>query len=117
MPDAVIVPLAIEYTFWNERKPEALVRFGAPIEVDEARGRGVAEWTARLEQRLAETMDALPPDAMSRDPALFRPLVQRPAGVGGIYDLWRARLARLGGGRRFDPLAHDHGARADGAGE
>ena len=30
-PDAVVLPLAMEYTFWNEAKPEALARFGPPI--------------------------------------------------------------------------------------
>ena len=107
VPNAVIVPLAIEYTFWNERKPEALVRFGVPVEADEARDRSVADWTARLEQRLTETMDALSRDAMSRDPALFRRLLKGRAGVGGIYDLWRriAALARL----RRPRLAHEPG--------
>lgn len=107
VPGAVIVPLAIEYAFWNERKPEALVRFGVPVEADEARGRSVADWTTRLEQRLTETMDALSLDAISRDPALFRRLLRGRAGVGGIYDLWRRLVAwvRL----RRPRLAHEPG--------
>ena len=107
VPHAVVVPLAIEYTFWNERKPEALVRFGVPVEVDEARDRSVADWIAKLEQGLTETMDALSQDSMSRDPALFRRLLRGRAGVGGIYDFWRrgAALARL----RRPRLAHEPG--------
>ena len=42
---AIIVPLAMEYPFWNDRCPEALVRFGSPIEVQSGRDRSVAEWT------------------------------------------------------------------------
>ncbi|HJS87544.1 MAG TPA: lysophospholipid acyltransferase family protein [Acetobacteraceae bacterium] len=34
--NAVILPLAIELPFWNERKPEALVRFGPPVNMQEA---------------------------------------------------------------------------------
>ncbi len=34
LPDAVLVPLALEYSFWNESKPEALLRFGAPLSAD-----------------------------------------------------------------------------------
>ncbi|MDQ2801746.1 MAG: lysophospholipid acyltransferase family protein, partial [Pseudomonadota bacterium] len=30
VPGAVLLPLAIEYSFWNESRPEALVRFGPP---------------------------------------------------------------------------------------
>ncbi|MBV8614842.1 MAG: lysophospholipid acyltransferase family protein, partial [Acetobacteraceae bacterium] len=30
--DATVLPLAIELPFWNERQPEALVRFGPPVQ-------------------------------------------------------------------------------------
>jgi len=99
VPGAVILPLAIEYTFWNESKPETLVRFGPPIE---SGGGTVAEWTARLEAELTRTMDALSAESMQRDPALFRRLLRGRAGVGGIYDLWRRGRAVVMG-QRFDP--------------
>jgi 1-acyl-sn-glycerol-3-phosphate acyltransferase len=100
IPDAVILPLAVEYSFWNESRPEALARFGAPIESGRARSTG--EWTAHLEAQLAETMDALAAESMARDPALFQALVRGGAGVGGIYDVWR-RVRAWAAGRRFDP--------------
>ena len=96
VPDAVIVPLAIEYTFWNERQPEALLRFGTPIQAKEGRSRDIAAWNAVLEQRLTETMDALASSAISRDPSLFQRLLSGREGVGGIYDL----------GRRLTAMAH-----------
>jgi len=99
VPGAVILPLAVEYTFWNESKPEALVRFGPPIQ---SAGGTVAEWTARLEAELTRTMDALGAESVQRDPALFQPLLRGQAGVGGIYDLWRRGRA-LVTGQRFDP--------------
>lgn len=105
VPNAVIVPLAIEYTFWNEQKPEALVRFGRPVTVGDARGHSVAMWNELLEQRLTETMAALAEDAISRNPGRFREVVRGRAGVGGIYDIWR-RLAALARLRRAQ-LAHE----------
>ena len=105
VPDAIILPLAVEYSFWNESKPEALVRFGPPIETgfgETGRGRTVAEWTKHLETELTRTLDALSADSMRRDPALFRPLLRGSAGVGGVYDLYR-RSRALAAGRRFDP--------------
>ncbi len=100
VPGAIILPLAVEYSFWNESKPEALARFGTPIET--GRGRSVTEWTAHLEAELARTMDALQAESMQRNPALFDKLLGGRAGVGGIYDTWR-RLRAWAGGRRFDP--------------
>jgi hypothetical protein len=91
--------------FWNESRPEALARFGTPIET--GRDRDVAAWTRHLEDELTRTMDALARESATRDPALFRPLVRGGAGVGGIYDLWR-RLRAWSRGRRFDA---SHGGR------
>ena len=78
VPGAVILPLALEYTFWDESRPEALVRFGEPLLSD--RQGSVAEWTTRLEASLADTMDALATESATRNPALFQPLVR--GGVG-----------------------------------
>jgi 1-acyl-sn-glycerol-3-phosphate acyltransferase len=99
IPDAVIVPLALEYPFWDERTPEALCRFGTPM----ASGAGtVEEWNGRLEAALTDTMDRLAADGMTRDPARFEPLLSGEAGVGGVYDLWR-RAKALVRGERFQP--------------
>jgi len=99
-PGVVILPLAIEYTFWNESRPEALAHFGEPIPT--GRTRTTAEWTAYLEAALTRTMDALTAESAQRNPALFRAIVRGGAGVGGIYDLWR-RVRALAAGQRFDP--------------
>jgi 1-acyl-sn-glycerol-3-phosphate acyltransferase len=98
--DVVLVPLAMEYAFWNESKPEALARFGPPIASGAARS--VGAWNALLESELQRCMDALAADSMCRDPALFRTLGIGRVGVGGPYDVWRAARARLRG-ERFDP--------------
>jgi 1-acyl-sn-glycerol-3-phosphate acyltransferase len=96
-----VLPVAVEYPFWNESKPEALVRYGEPIRVSDHSldGKG---WTALLEAKLTETMDALALDARSRDATRFVPLVQGKVGIGGVYDLWRRFKATISG-RKFDP--------------
>ena len=104
-PDAVLLPLAAEYPFWNESRPEALLRFGAPVEAAALRGRPAREGTRVLEGALELTMDELARDAVARDAAPFRTLLEGGAGVGGVYDLWR-RTRALVSGRSFDP-AHD----------
>jgi 1-acyl-sn-glycerol-3-phosphate acyltransferase len=102
----VILPLALEYPFWDQRTAEALARFGEPIDVAAYPGRSARDWTNELAVVLERTQDALAAEAGRRDPALFEILVRGRAGVGGMYDGWR-RLAAWLRGRRFRA---DHGA-------
>jgi hypothetical protein len=101
-PDALFVPLALEYAFWDERGAEAFAAFGAGITGAELAALGRPQRLARLEADLAATLDRLSADVISREPARFRALVAGRKGVGGVYDLWRRLAARLTG-RRFDP--------------
>lgn len=102
---AVFLPMALEYPFWDQSTPEALVHFGEPIV--EAGELDVPGWNSLLEARLTQAMDELAEAAVARDPARFVPLIGGTAGVGGIYDLWR-RVKAISRGRRFDPA---HGTR------
>jgi len=97
-----VVPLAVEYPFWNERAPEALARFGTPFELADEPDRSTDEWNLSLAARLTETMDALAEESVSRDPGRFRTLVLGRAGVGGLYDRWR-KVKAWSRGRAFDP--------------
>lgn len=97
--DAVIVPLAIEYPFWQERFPEALAHFGPPIEVSRGRDHTVEAWMAKIEASLTRALDDLAAAAVSKDEARFEALVGGRVGVGGVYDWWRRLKARLTGGR------------------
>ena len=100
VPEAVILPLALEYPFWNERRPEALVHFGSPIDAGAANS--VGERTAVLEAALTRTIDELAAMSVTRNPALFVQLLRGTTGIGGVYDMWRHGAALLAG-RRFDP--------------
>lgn len=106
LDNAVILPVALEYAFWNEKTPEALVRVGTPISVSDFPGLKAKEWTERIEAALTETLDGLNRETMTRDPALFTPLMTGKVGVGGIYDAGR-RVAATVRGRRFDPSHGD----------
>jgi 1-acyl-sn-glycerol-3-phosphate acyltransferase len=104
LPTGTIIPMAIEYPFWNDRCPEALVRFGAPNTVSPGTQRSPAAWTARIEHALQETQDRLGEESRRRDPAAFTTILGGSSGVGGIYDLWRRVRARL----RHEPFEAEH---------
>jgi len=79
-----VIPVAIEYTFWHERFPEVLVRFGKPGD------------------RLEATQDALAAEAIQQRAELFDTLLPGRVGIGGVYDLWR----RI----RHNDFTPEHGA-------
>jgi 1-acyl-sn-glycerol-3-phosphate acyltransferase len=94
------VPVAIEYTFWEERLPEILVRVGEPYRAThEDRSVKSAWWTGFFADRMRETQEELAKQAQRRDPAEFRCLLRGRAGVGGVYDRWRQFKAGLRGER------------------
>lgn len=97
------LPLALEYTYWEERLPEVLIRFGTPLEARFATSEpeSTEHWRERLEQALEGAMDGLAAEARRRDPQRFVPLLAGATGTGGVYDTWRRWKALLQG-RRFD---------------
>jgi 1-acyl-sn-glycerol-3-phosphate acyltransferase len=80
MTCGVVVPLAIELAFWDERLPEALAYFGEPLAVE--RNVSSSEWTARLERALQAAQDALAAQVARRDPAAFRVLLAKTRAAG-----------------------------------
>ena len=105
----LVVPLALEYPFWSERLPEALVAFGPAIRIGDHPDRDAATWNQELALQLETTQDRLAAAAIARDPARFRLLERGRVGVGGIYDAIR-RLDAWRRGERFD-AAHGAGPR------
>ena len=101
-PDALFLPLAIEYGFWTERGAEALVAFGPPIPGTALAALERKARLGKLETALSQTMDRLAVDARTRDPDRFRTILAGRRGVGGVYDVWRRVNAALSG-RRFEP--------------
>jgi 1-acyl-sn-glycerol-3-phosphate acyltransferase len=106
-PEAGFVPLALDYPFWTERKPEMLAAFGPPIPGAELAALGREDRAARLAAALEAVMDGLAEDAIARDPARFETLLQGREGMGGVYQVW-SRLRAALRGERYDPR-HDPG--------
>ncbi len=73
VPDISLVPMAIEYTFWQERTPEALIEFGPLMETVGPR-RTKDQWQSELEDQLA------------RDPSVACGQINRPR-VRPVRDL------------------------------
>ncbi len=94
-----VLPLAIEYVFWDERLPETLLHFGHPVHIE---GRSTEEADALLRQALLETMQTLKEKAMARDPAAFTVLHGGKVGTGGFYELGQRIFARVRG-RTYQP--------------
>jgi 1-acyl-sn-glycerol-3-phosphate acyltransferase len=103
----MVVPMAVEYPFWSERFPEAIVAFGEPMRIGDHPGRDTRAWTTELEKALEAAQDRLASAAIARDPGAFSALALGRAGVGGIYDLVR-RLGAFARGESFD-AAHGRG--------
>jgi len=109
-PSALFLPLALDYVFWTEPVPEMLAAFGPPMPGEALLALGRKARAAHLVAALTETMDRLAGEAMRRDPARFRVIVQGREGMGGLYQGWRRLRAALRG-ERFDPR-HDPGGDA-----
>lgn len=102
--DAVVLPLAIEYPFWDQRTPELLLAFGPAVRLDDP--------SVTLEQRhdaittaLRDTMNHLASAATARDPQQFTDLTAGTVGVGGLYDAARRLRAAVTG----KPFRAEHG--------
>ncbi len=105
--DINFVPLALDYTFWNERRPELLLRFGAALSSAALLAQSVKNRNAWLGAHLEAVQDALAIEAIRRDPAAFDTIIEGRVGIGGVYDLWRRSRAALTGGR-FSAAHGDH---------
>jgi 1-acyl-sn-glycerol-3-phosphate acyltransferase len=92
-----LVPLAIEYTFWDERLPEILVSCGQPVEVTDGKQYSVAEWNDQLTDALAATQDELAALAKLRDPGRFETILSGRDGISGVYEAWKRLIALLTG--------------------
>jgi 1-acyl-sn-glycerol-3-phosphate acyltransferase len=97
--DAAFVPLAIEYAFWTEPRPEVLVGFGDAMVPHTQPTRSSAEWTRVFTQALESTQDALAERSSRRDPADWRLLNRGRSGISLVYDAWRWVRARMRGER------------------
>jgi 1-acyl-sn-glycerol-3-phosphate acyltransferase len=99
-PGVRFVPVAIEYTFWDQKQPELLVHFGQPLLP--SAGQTHAQLTQAMQDSLTQAQDTLAQLAINRNPADFQTLICGRAGQSPAYDLWRKFTALLRG-QRFKP--------------
>jgi 1-acyl-sn-glycerol-3-phosphate acyltransferase len=88
-----VLPLAIEYVFWDERLPETLLHFGEPVII---RG-DEADSEERLKAALIDAMETLKTMAMARDPRAFELLHAGRVGAGGFQEFFGRIFAWLRG--------------------
>jgi 1-acyl-sn-glycerol-3-phosphate acyltransferase len=105
-PAVPFYPLAIEYTFWDERLPEALLHIGPAVSI--GADTTSEEASRQLEAALASAMQELRARAIARDPSAFEVMIAGGRGTGGFYALGR-RLRGLFTGKR---IALDHTERS-----
>jgi hypothetical protein len=101
----LIVPLVLEYPFWNERCPEVLIAFGPAVRLGEPATRTADEWNEMLARGLEAAQDRLAAAARTRDAAAFTTLLSGRVGVGPAYDTIRRVKAWL----RGKPFDASHG--------
>jgi 1-acyl-sn-glycerol-3-phosphate acyltransferase len=88
-----VVPLAIEYPFWDERLPECLLHFGQPVRVQSGHDPEILQ--PRLVHSLEVAMNNLSAIAMQRDARSFDTLSHGKLGTGGFYGGWQRLKAFL----------------------
>ncbi|WP_372723710.1 lysophospholipid acyltransferase family protein [Novipirellula sp.] len=95
-----VLPIAIEYVFWEERLPECLFRIGEPVKVDEHPHASKSDWQTLLTDRMRDNQTVLSERVIARDSEAFENLLAGAGGAGIVYDSMR-RLKALATGRRF----------------
>jgi 1-acyl-sn-glycerol-3-phosphate acyltransferase len=96
----VMLPLALEYSFWRERTPEAFACFGEPIEVTDGESKSALDWTRTFALAVESAQNLLAERVKSGQESQFQELLSGTAGVGGVYDIWRAAKS-YARGKRF----------------
>jgi 1-acyl-sn-glycerol-3-phosphate acyltransferase len=89
LDEVTILPMALEYPFWDGTRPEILTSFGEPIRIRDGQAKTTAEWQRILAQSLTDTQDELAELVVARQANRFRVLFFGPLGVRGLVRLLR----------------------------
>lgn len=99
-PQAMFVPLAIEYCFWDEPRPLILTRFGDAVPIEASMPKD--QCNALLTTGLRSTQRDLATDAIARDKRRFQFIIGNSPKRLSWYDFFRSWKARING-TKFDP--------------
>jgi 1-acyl-sn-glycerol-3-phosphate acyltransferase len=75
-----VVPLAIEYTLWDEARPEILTCWGEPISIADGTAKSTNEWHALMTESLTQTLDELAAISIQRELWKFCPVLHGRLG-------------------------------------
>ncbi len=104
IPNLVAIPMAIEYAFWNERKPLMFARFGTPI-LQSKSSVIKSDVCNFLESGLRTVQNQLAELVLQRSLDPFRVIVSPKKGPTSAYDAARFGKSLLTG--RSIELRHD----------
>ncbi len=102
LPHCTVIPIALEYTFWDERLPEALALIGTPLHIADGARFDRDHWQSILTAAMTQAQNELATLAIARSPDNFTTMLRGRSGIAFIYDAWSRMSARLRG-RRFHP--------------
>ena len=97
---AFVLPMALEYVFWEERLPECLFRFGELVNVADYPQRDKTQWADDVTRRLRENQAALSKLVVARSADPFDNLLIGKQGASGLYD-WSRRMKSWMTGKKF----------------
>ncbi len=100
MSVGAVLPLALEYVFWDERLPVCLAKFGSPVAIADHQARSKPEWGDMLTSQLRATQNGLAELAQARSSDPFDNLIRGNSGAGFVYDSFR-RMKSFAAGRSF----------------
>jgi 1-acyl-sn-glycerol-3-phosphate acyltransferase len=97
---AVVLPLALEYVFWDERLPVCLVTLGEAAHTGEHPEWSKPDWARHLTAALRDSQHRLAELTKARDSRPFDHLLLGTRGSGWVYDTCR-RIKAVLTGQRF----------------
>jgi 1-acyl-sn-glycerol-3-phosphate acyltransferase len=84
-----VVPVAFRFDFWQDERPEALIRFGESAWVDRP---DLPTLIPTFERRLTDELDALRADSIAQRLDAFAPLIAGKPSISERYARARARF-------------------------
>ncbi len=91
-----VLPLALEYAFWEERLPVCLVKVGPGIDIASHADSAKSEWGDRLTSILRQTQTELSELVIARSSEPFENLIDGTKGAGFFYDSMRRAKSMFG---------------------
>ena len=90
LENVTVVPMALEYPFWDTQRPEMLVSWGEPIHIADGRSKSTGEWHQLFQEALATAQDELAELSIAREANRFRVLFYGHAGLRNLLRLIRS---------------------------